>query len=206
MRFGKLPQWSMWAWLSRTASTSLARNGKSLFRARLSARRPWKSPQSSKSVRPAASRRCIEPVTVCAAPQKVTVGSAGGLRFLSMPVSYRTVAGLCEAGLTEAGYRKTNTRDEMARMAKVVVSDTVVESLEHERRVLGDVAEIAAIDSVTEDALWGHVDDADAFMFYHPLPLTERTIARMKSCKVIVRCGVGYDNVDIAFARRRGIP
>ncbi|HTK78478.1 MAG TPA: C-terminal binding protein [Gemmataceae bacterium] len=94
----------------------------------------------------------------------------------------------------------------MAPMAKVVVSDTIVESLDHERQVLGEIADVVAIDSVTEDALWGHVDDADAFMFYHPLPLTERTIARMKSCKVIVRCGVGYDNVDIAFARRQGIP
>jgi C-terminal binding protein len=94
----------------------------------------------------------------------------------------------------------------MARRAKVVVSDTVVESLDHERRVLGDVADLVAIDAVTEDALWGQIEDADAFMFYHPLPLTERTIARMRSCKVIVRCGVGYDNVDIAFARRHGIP
>lgn len=94
----------------------------------------------------------------------------------------------------------------MARKAKVVVSDTVVESLDHERRVLDDIAELVAVDAVTEEALWGHVDDCDAFMFYHPLPLTERTIGRMRSCKVIVRCGVGYDNVDIACARRRGIP
>ena len=94
----------------------------------------------------------------------------------------------------------------MARMAKVVVSDTVVESLDHERRVLGDIAEIVAIDAVTEEELWGQIDDADAFMFYHPLAVTQRTIERMRSCKVIVRCGVGYDNVDITFARRKGIP
>jgi C-terminal binding protein len=94
----------------------------------------------------------------------------------------------------------------MARMAKVVVADTVVESLDHERRVLGDIAELVAIDAVTEDALWGQIEDADAFMFYHPLPVTERTIERMRSCKVIVRCGVGYDNVDCATARRRDIP
>jgi len=91
-------------------------------------------------------------------------------------------------------------------MAKVVVADTVVESLDHERQVLGDIAELVAIDAVTEDALWGRIEDADAFMFYHPMPLTERTIGRMRSCKVIVRCGVGYDNVDIAFARRQAIP
>src|SRR5439155_26203001 len=78
--------------------------------------------------------------------------------------------------------------------------------LDHEQRVLGDIAELVAIDAVAEEALWGPVDDCDAFMFYHPLPLTGRTIERMRACKVIVRCGVGYDNVDIAFARRQGIP
>ena len=34
----------------------------------------------------------------------------------------------------------------MARMAKVVVADTVVESLDHERRVLGDIAELVAVE------------------------------------------------------------
>src|SRR5437773_6798759 len=94
----------------------------------------------------------------------------------------------------------------MAGRPKVVVADTVVESLDHERRVLGDIAELVAVDAASEDALRGHVEDCDAFMFYHPMPLTERTIERMRACKVIVRCGVGYDNVDIAAARRRGIP
>src|SRR5207249_1032258 len=32
------------------------------------------------------------------------------------------------------------------------------------------------------------------------------TIERLRHCKLIVRCGVGYDNVDYAFARQRGIP
>jgi phosphoglycerate dehydrogenase-like enzyme len=94
----------------------------------------------------------------------------------------------------------------MARRAKVVVADIVVESLDHERRVLGDVAELVGVDAITEDALWGYVEDADALMFYHPMPLSERTIGRMARCKLIVRCGVGYDNVDASAARRHGIP
>jgi C-terminal binding protein len=94
----------------------------------------------------------------------------------------------------------------MAARAKVVVADYVVESLDHERRVLGDLAELVGVDAPAEDALWGHVEDADALLFYHPMLLTERTIGRMRNCKLIVRCGVGYDNVDTAAARRRGIP
>ena len=43
-------------------------------------------------------------------------------------------------------------------------------------------------------------------MLYHNISLTRFTIERLKHCKLIVRCGVGYDNVDRLFARERGIP
>src|SRR5262245_43695363 len=83
-RLGRLPQWSMWAWLSRTASTSFGRKGNSRLRRSDSARPPWNSPQSSSTAWPQASTRCIEPVTVRAAPQKVTVGSGGARRLFAM--------------------------------------------------------------------------------------------------------------------------
>ena len=43
-------------------------------------------------------------------------------------------------------------------------------------------------------------------MLYHDITLGASTIQRLTRCKLIVRCGVGYDNVDRAFARERGIP
>ncbi len=94
----------------------------------------------------------------------------------------------------------------MAGRAKVVVADFIVESLDHERRVLGDLAEPVALNAIQEDDLFGQVEDADALMLYHTLRLTERTISRLRQCRLIVRCGVGYDNVDGAAARRHGIP
>jgi D-3-phosphoglycerate dehydrogenase/C-terminal binding protein len=94
----------------------------------------------------------------------------------------------------------------MKGRAKVVVTDFIVESLDHELRVLGDLAELVALNARIEDDLWGGVEDADALMSYHTLRLSERTIGRLQHCKLIVRCGVGYDNVDIAAARRHGIP
>src|SRR5271155_2735101 len=54
---------------------SLARNGNSRLRWKLSARWPWNSPQSSKMIFPFALSWCIDPVTVRVAPQNVTVGS-----------------------------------------------------------------------------------------------------------------------------------
>ncbi|MHC4995869.1 MAG: C-terminal binding protein, partial [Planctomycetota bacterium] len=57
-----------------------------------------------------------------------------------------------------------------------------------------------------ETELWGTVEDADCLMMYHNLRMTAKTIERLEKCRLIVRCGVGVDNVDHAFARTRGIP
>jgi C-terminal binding protein len=54
--------------------------------------------------------------------------------------------------------------------------------------------------------LQGRIEEADAVMVYHNLSLTRKTLERLKHCKLIVRCGVGFDNVDGAFARSCGIP
>jgi hypothetical protein len=67
---GSQPEWSMWAWVRRTASTSDGANpGDSQFRSR-SSFAPWKSPQSTRIRVPATSRRKRDPVTVPAAPWK----------------------------------------------------------------------------------------------------------------------------------------
>jgi D-3-phosphoglycerate dehydrogenase/C-terminal binding protein len=58
----------------------------------------------------------------------------------------------------------------------------------------------------TKDDLLGCVEDADALMVYHFIQLSEDVIRRLDRCRLIVRCGVGYDNVDIQAARRHGIP
>ena len=93
----------------------------------------------------------------------------------------------------------------MSRRAKVVVTDFITEPLDHERRILGDLAEVVALNAMSEEDLVGKIEDADAAMLYHFISLTERTISRLKNCKLIVRCGVGFDNVDGRAARERGI-
>ena len=93
----------------------------------------------------------------------------------------------------------------MARF-RVVVADFVTDALQPERDILGDIADIAALDANTEADLSGKIEDADAVMVYHNIAITKATIANLKQCKLIVRCGVGFDNVDHIFARSRGIP
>lgn len=87
----------------------------------------------------------------------------------------------------------------------VVVSDFINPPLTHEERILGDIADIVALNAFSEEDLVGRIEEADAIMLYHFISITRKTIERLKKCKLIVRCGVGYDNVDRAYARERGV-
>ncbi|HET6573964.1 MAG TPA: C-terminal binding protein [Fimbriiglobus sp.] len=94
----------------------------------------------------------------------------------------------------------------MPNRSRVVITDFIADDLQPERDALGDLADVVALDAPSEAELPGRVDDADAVMIYHNVTLGAGTIRRLTRCKLIVRCGVGYDNVDWAYARERGIP
>lgn len=94
----------------------------------------------------------------------------------------------------------------MSEKATVVITDFVKDDLVPEREILGDLAEVIALDATDEAQLVGRVEKADALVVYHAISIGRETIARLERCRVIVRAGVGFDNVDCAFARERGIP
>jgi C-terminal binding protein len=89
---------------------------------------------------------------------------------------------------------------------RVVITDFVTTPLTIEEGILGDMADIVAANAFSESELVGHIEEADAVMIYHSFNVTRATLALLEHCKVIVRCGVGFDNVDREFARSRGIP
>jgi len=93
----------------------------------------------------------------------------------------------------------------MNQRPRVIVTDFITEPLDHERRILGDLAEVTALHAFSEEDLAGRIEEADAIMLYHFIGLRARTISRLKHCRLIVRCGVGFDNVDARAARERGI-
>ena len=88
----------------------------------------------------------------------------------------------------------------------VIIADYITDDLSHERAILEPVARVSALDAYSEDDLAGRIDDADAIMIYHNVALTSQTVDRLKQCKLIARCGVGVDNVDLKAAQDRGIP
>jgi C-terminal binding protein len=94
----------------------------------------------------------------------------------------------------------------MSQRFQVVITDLLDDDLAPEREVLGELADVTALGAQSEAELVGRIERADAIILYHEITLTEATIARLERCRVIVRGGVGYDNVDGPYARRRGIP
>lgn len=94
----------------------------------------------------------------------------------------------------------------MITPSKVVISDFIQDDLKPEREVLGELADVSALGARGEEELAGRIEDAHAIILYHGISITRVTIERLEQCKLIVRGGVGFDNVDQEFARKRGIP
>lgn len=94
----------------------------------------------------------------------------------------------------------------MSQRANVIVTDFIADGLMPEKDILGLVADVTALDAIGEPSLKGLIEEADAIMMYHNITLRAESIRSLKRCKLIVRCGVGIDNVDWAQARRCSIP
>ena len=94
----------------------------------------------------------------------------------------------------------------MTDKPRVYVTDFIAEPCEIERRILGDIAEVVALDVPNETELPGQIEDATAIMMYHCVEMSKPLINSLRNCKLIIRCGVGYDNIDIDAAFARGIP
>ncbi len=88
---------------------------------------------------------------------------------------------------------------------QVVLTDLIEDALLPERGVFGDRADVVALKAKSEDDLVGHIEGADGLLIYN-VPFSAASVARLTRCRAIVRCGVGFDNIDRAAARSRGIP
>ena len=95
----------------------------------------------------------------------------------------------------------------MPSKPKVYITDFIEpdDPLDKEREVLGDVAELVNVGAENVAQLDGKLTDATCLMVYHFVSVPKEIIDQLDNCKLIVRCGVGYDNVDGPAARARGI-
>jgi phosphoglycerate dehydrogenase-like enzyme len=88
---------------------------------------------------------------------------------------------------------------------RVVITDFLTDTAV-EAPVLADTAEVVTARARSEDELAAQVAEADALIVYHEVPhLGERTFAHAPRCRAAVRGGVGFNNIDLEAAARRGV-
>lgn len=88
---------------------------------------------------------------------------------------------------------------------RVVVTDYGFPDVKFERQIAESAgAAFEAFQCKTEEQMIAAAKDADAVLVQFA-PMTRAVISALSRCRVIVRYGVGIDNVDIEAARERGI-
>eukprot|EP01062_Namystynia_karyoxenos_P074067 TRINITY_DN70895_c0_g1_i1.p1 TRINITY_DN70895_c0_g1~~TRINITY_DN70895_c0_g1_i1.p1 ORF type:complete len:415 (+),score=132.49 TRINITY_DN70895_c0_g1_i1:84-1247(+) len=91
-----------------------------------------------------------------------------------------------------------------AGLPLVVVLDADEVTLEKE--LLAGVAEVRCLGAKSPADLTPIVERADIIVVWHTIWLTPELLSRCRQARLVVRMGVGYDNVDIAAAAALGIP
>lgn len=88
---------------------------------------------------------------------------------------------------------------------KIVISDDRFGHNEEELLAFRDMpSELVIAGCNTEDDVICACKDADAVLL-NQAPMSAKVIGALEKCKVISRYGIGYDNVDIKAAERKGI-
>jgi len=89
---------------------------------------------------------------------------------------------------------------------KAVITDHPFPSLEISRAILSaNNIEIADLQTQNPDIIIANARDADA-MLVGKARIDENILNNLAKCKIIVRFGTGYDNIDLKAATANGIP
>ncbi len=88
---------------------------------------------------------------------------------------------------------------------KIVYTDYGFESIEIEQGIIESAGgELSTAQCKSEEEVIAATRDADALLVQWA-PITAEVIRTLERCKIIVRLGIGYDNVDLNAAREKGI-
>ena len=91
---------------------------------------------------------------------------------------------------------------------KVTVTDFIEPDLDWEAQELaarGIRFETHQLKFRPEEEVIAAIEDSDVIVV-NMVPMTASVISRLKRCRLIIRHGIGYDNVDVAACTRHGIP
>ena len=86
---------------------------------------------------------------------------------------------------------------------KVLIADTVSNSVIEELQKAG--VEVSDLSSLPKEELPGRVGEFDVMVVRSATKVRKDTIDRMENMKLIIRGGVGLDNIDVEYAKAKGI-
>lgn len=89
-------------------------------------------------------------------------------------------------------------------MKKVFITD-YVKNPDIEKDVLGSDIEVFCGEEEDEKKFNSYIYSADAILVWHA-KISEETVKQLKNCRVIVKYGTGYDNIDTEACKKYGIP
>lgn len=92
----------------------------------------------------------------------------------------------------------------MPQRPLVVIADFLTEA-SIEGPILEDVADVWLVNAQTEEEVVRKTPLADVLLIYHELRWTAASLTGLPHCRAVIRCGVGFDNVDLAAAGELGI-
>lgn len=93
----------------------------------------------------------------------------------------------------------------MQNRPKFVITDFQFPNIDAEKRIIENAGgQVAALQCKTEQDVIERAADADVLLVQWA-PITRSVVERLSNCKMIVRYGIGLDNIDLEAARSRGI-
>ena len=87
---------------------------------------------------------------------------------------------------------------------KILICDSLNQQVYKELETIGDCFDISKSASKDED-LANHIKDSEIVVIRSATKLSKEVLDKAEQLKIIARCGVGIDNVDLDFAKSKNI-
>ena len=87
---------------------------------------------------------------------------------------------------------------------KLLICDNLNQQVYKELETIGDCLDISKSESKEED-LANHIKDCEIVVIRSATQLTKEVLDNAEQLKIIARCGVGVDNIDLDFAKSKNI-
>ena len=87
---------------------------------------------------------------------------------------------------------------------KILICDTLNSKVLEELQSIGHCIDISSSDSKNKD-LVSEINDAEIVVIRSSTQLTKEIIEKGNKIKIIARCGVGVDNIDVEYAKSKNI-